>query len=242
VIFVDGYEGFYDGVNTFADMTADLSVERLAEIHQRKLKEIEPMMADDVVTLEEKLEEIDRLSQELFREHRLFTPLYPWVFVLVCKKTQQVGHIILPDKQNKTVWEGIVLATWGQKIFERGIVNKDGVRQTRCEIVRSEFGPGQRVVFPHWAGQPVPGFNEERFRVVREHGDDKTQGVIYGWIDVQPGMTKPVQDLLQLVAQAHTGEPWPALDPKEARLLEENVEDRFVVVDRETNSVTLSGR
>jgi len=195
-----------------------------------------------VVSVEEKLEEIDRLSQELFQENRVFTPLYPWVFVLVCTKAQQVGHIILPDKQNKTVWEGIVLTTWNSRLVERGYTTKDGVRMMRTVRECSELAPGHRVVFPHWAGAPVPGYDPERFRVVKEIGRDKDDGIIYGRIDTYERSTKAVTDLLELVKQVHTGEPWPALTPEEARLLVEKIEDQYVVVDRETNSVTLSGR
>lgn len=230
----------------------------LAEIITRKIGEIEAVvgdpwprgseeqMADMAIrqtTLEEKLAEIDKLCQEVLTENRVFIPMYPWVFVLVCKKEQKVGSIWTPDnKQNKPTHEGIVLATWQSKTVERGHMTRDGVRLTRCEVLHSDLRPGDRVLFPHWAGKPVPGYDTDRFRVVREtnwsFGQD---GGIFARIEIHDEWTKPVRDMLEMIGQTHTGKAWPALAPEETRLLEEQIGDRYVVVDREVGSLTLSG-
>ena len=192
------------------------------------------------MSVEEKLAEIDRLCEELFIENRVFTPIYPWCFVLVCQKEQKIGHIIAPsDRQNKTVWEGIVLATWNSRTVERGYVNQDGARRTRCVVEKSAIVPGERVVFPHWAGAPVPGFDRDRFRVVREVDLAKDGGIIYGKIETFPANTAAVEDLIDMVQAAFDHE-W--LDEQGRSLLRAKIDDQFVVADRATDSVTLSGR
>lgn len=195
------------------------------------------------VTLEEKMEEIDKLVAEVYQENRVFTPLYPFVFVLCCSKDQKVGSIYTPQKQNKPAWEGIVLATWGEKIFERGNVDQNGVRVTRCEVKRSELKPGDWIVFPHWAGsgREVYGYDSDRFRLVSE-GQGTYGSEVLGTLSIQDRMTKPTRELLEMAAAAHTGREWPALGPEEAALLEAKVEERFMVLERELAGITLSGR
>lgn len=193
------------------------------------------------LTLDEKMETIDRLSQEMLEENKVFTPLYPWVFLLVCTKQQKVGSIILPEKQNKVVHEGIVLATWREKLVERGTVNKDGVKLTRIEVKRSELAPGDRVLFHHFAGRPVYGYDSERFRVVKEIDWNYAQeGGIFARIDVHDRQTRAVADLVGMIQEFTVSAG--AWTKEEQALLEAKIEDQFVVVDRETQSVTLSGR
>ena len=195
---------------------------------------------EESMPVEDKLELIDRLSQELFEENRVFVPIYPWVFVMICKKEQQIGHIIAPEnRQNKTVWEGIVLATWHSRTVERGYTHKNGARYLRCEVQKSEITPGERVVFPHWAGLPIPGYDVDRFRVVREVDLNKDGGIIYGRVDTFPVETKVVDDLIDMMEETFNPE-W--LDELGRALLRAKIEDRFVVVDRDTHSITLSGR
>jgi co-chaperonin GroES (HSP10) len=190
----------------------------------------------------DRLKLIDVLCEGLFKENKMFTPLFPWVFVLVCKKAQKVGHIFLPEKQNKVAHEGIVLATWNQKLMERGTITKEGVRMTRCEVLHSEMQLGDRVLFHHWAGKPVPGYDTDRFRVVREtHWSDTKDGGIFAKINIEDASTQPLEQLIGMVQEAMPEEGLAYYDSKMAALLKAKVDDRFVVVDRESGSVTLSG-
>jgi co-chaperonin GroES (HSP10) len=188
-------------------------------------------------SVESRLQLIDTQCAQLFSENKMFTPMYPWVFVLVCTKAQQVGSIILPEKQNKTIHEGIVLATWKDKLVERGTISKDGIRLTRCEVLKSEMHLGDHVVFPHFAGQPIPGYDVDRFRVVKECAW-KEEGGIFGKIDYAGEHTKPTVELMQMLSAWISD----GATEEELVLLQAKIDDRFMVVDRETASITLSGR
>lgn len=197
-----------------------------------------------VPTVEEYLEEIDKLCQDLFERTRSFTPMYPMVFVLVCQKTQKIGHIITPEKQNKTVHEGIVLATWPDKIVERGTVNKDGIRLTRCEVLKSECRLGDRVLFHHYAGCPPPDpYDKDRFRFVRERDWQETnQGGIYAKVNYDEAELSPIDGVIDLVHEAVPEAGLGYYDTAIASLLRAKIADKFLVVERDTHSVTLSGR
>jgi len=194
----------------------------------------------------ERLEIIDRQVEALLHENQMFTPMFPWVFVLVCQKEQQVGHIILPGKQNKTVHEGIVLSTWRDKEVDRGITHYDGHKVTRHEILHSDLKLGDRVCFHHFAGQPVPGFDADRFRVVRERDwSAASEGGIFAKINYAGNKTKPTADLIDLFESwlASVKSETAQEDLEAARVdLQNQIDDKFVVVDREAHSVTLSGR
>lgn len=207
------------------------------------LTEVQKLLDKDAAqgfySVEERLAMIDTLSEALFSANKQFVPLYPWVFVLVCAKEQRIGSLILPEKQNKTVHEGIVLATWNNKLVERGIVHKDGQRLTRCEMLRSEFIPGDRVLFHHYAGAPVPGYDVDRFRVVREcDWQESKQGGIFMKMTVDEDQTKPLKQLQELLGPFIQD----ALTEEELSMLAAKIEDRFLVLDRLAPSVTLSGR
>jgi co-chaperonin GroES (HSP10) len=171
---------------------------------------------------EERVAKIDEMCQELFAANTMFTPIYPWIFVMVCQKAQQVGGIYLPEKQNKTAHEGIVLATWKEKLI--------GGRGEYVSV-RSEMRLGDRVTFHHFAGQPIPGYDSDRFRVVKER-DWKEEGGIFGRIDYADADTKPIEQLQRVL-----------LDKANIKIAElmGKIGDRFLVVDREAGSVTLSG-
>ena len=190
------------------------------------------------LSVDEKLALIDDLCEDLFKENQAFIPMYPMVFVLVCQKAQKVGSIFLPDKQNKTVHEGIVLATWNDKEVQRGITHYEGRKVTRHEILHSELSLGDRVLFQHWAGCPAPGYDADRFRLVRERDwEESKQGGIFAKVKYDADVTKPLELLMEMIDSA--------IDPNKeipSSLLKAKIEDRFLVVDREAASVTLSGR
>jgi co-chaperonin GroES (HSP10) len=175
--------------------------------------------AKRMMTELERLEfRLDILTQELYKRGRCFTPLYPWVFVRVLKKDQatQSGVILPAIEQNKTIHEGIVLATWKPK-----------------EGKSTRLMPGDHVLFPHWAGLPIAGYSIERYRVIREEAwKENEQGGIFARVEYEN--TTIERKLVELLEE---GLPNGRFDR-----LAERIMQQFLLVDRDGESVTLSGR
>jgi co-chaperonin GroES (HSP10) len=204
------------------------------------------------LSVEQQLVALDTLQQLVYKGHREMTPMYPLVLVLVLSKEQTrmtalppkdsglVAGIVLPEsKQNKPMHEGIVLATWNEKVVERGTINKDGERMTRCEVLRSELKPGDHVLFHHWAGMPIHGFDDQRFRMVREcEWHETQQGGIVGVLHYSERENEPLTALLE----QYQGEWNSELGEFASPLSLAKLRDRYLVIDKETQAVTLSGR
>ena len=198
-------------------------------------------------TVEEQERAIDELTQELYGANRQFTPRYPWLLVRVLTREQKTASgLVLPaTEQNKVIHEGIVLSVW--KSFRQEVTRrKDGREFTRVTLQQSQLSPGDHVIFPNWAGLPVAGFSERRYRIVKECDWLKdTDGGVMGVIDYDEPDTQPVAKLRQLIAD--TLDPGPhgsttTTDPQEFSLLAAKIEEQFLLLDRDKNSVTLSGR
>jgi len=175
----------------------------------------------ETMTTEEKEKALDKIAQDLYQGNRMFTPLFPWVFVRVLPKEQvRPSGIILPAKQNKIFHEGIVLAVW-----KTGVTSHEGHLQVR----KSELCPGDHVLFPHWAGLPISGFSEERYRVVKEQewSTEKEGGI---FATVEYASKTDFDTLTDLMSRYDDTE------------LACKIEDRFLLVDREGQSCTISGR
>jgi co-chaperonin GroES (HSP10) len=167
---------------------------------------------------------VDELTQELFRRNRAFVPLYPWVFVRVCKREQQRSGIWLSSAvQNKTVHEGIVMATWGE-------------RQTKHGLAATALSPGDHVLFHHFAGVPIEGYDRDRYRVVRElDWDPVNQGGIFATVEYDG--VRPLAVMEELVKAAINDE-----YPERAFLhTVAEIDERFILVDKQRRSITLSG-
>lgn len=191
----------------------------------------------DLKGLPDLMQRLDELQEQIYQAHREFTPMYPWVMVLVLRKQQirKTGIVLADHEQNKPMYEGIVLATWNDRWVTIGTEKQDGEKVTRTKLVRSELKPGDHVLFHHWAGSNVHGYDDIRFRVVRECDWHETQqGGIVGTINYSEYQNEPLETLLQMIdsAVAHR---------EELPLLTAKLRDRFIVVDRETSAVTLSG-
>lgn len=76
-------------------------------------------------------------------------PEYPFALVRVLDREQKRGMIILPEKQKKTIIEGIVLDTF--RPFYRKVKGAQDEVETK-----SSFKPGDHILFPHYEGVPVP--------------------------------------------------------------------------------------
>lgn len=106
-----------------------------------------------------------------------FVPQYPWVLVRVLPKEQEKNLIILPEAQNKVVYEGIVLTTW--KPFRRVFLATQKSTlypeyRLEGELLKSNYQLGDRISFMHFEGQPIPWLDDHHYRIVRE---DVDQGI-----------------------------------------------------------------
>lgn len=122
---------------------------------------------------EQKLKE---LAFEMYESGPLdIAPLYPWVLVRILPKENKSdsGLLYLPERQNKILYEGIVLRTW--KPHWRLYRRKDKEFE-RWET--SQVAQGDLILFPHWLGTPVPWLNVHTHRLVKEVTEhDGTGGI-----------------------------------------------------------------
>lgn len=188
-------------------------------------------------TYAELLQRIDWDTDALYKMHREFTPMYPWCALLVLSKEQVLkSGIILPGhEQNKPMYEGIVLSTWKEKWIETGTINKDGVRLTKCKLLRSQLQPGDHVLFHHWAGNPIHGYDDQRFRCVREEDwHENKNGGIVGIIRYNAKTEDPIQHVIEMVCSGQAVR-------EEDALVAAKIRARYVVIDKDTQALTLSG-
>jgi co-chaperonin GroES (HSP10) len=171
--------------------------------------------------------QIDDLINQQYQESAVsILPLFPWVLLRVCKKEQERNGIWLPDSiQNKTLHEGIVLSTWQpcQRIQNGHTIN-----------LSSELQRGDHVLFSHFAGVPLEG-RGSGYRLVKEcaWAADKEGGIITT-VEYKEQHTGPVEKLGKLIAD------WGA--EEFAQEILKIVTKHFILVDKNTPSVTLSGR
>lgn len=174
---------------------------------------------------DEKLEKyLNAVSQELYQRNRRFTPLYPWVFVRVLEREQQRSGIWVPGAvQNKVVHEGLVIATWLPRQKDCG-----------CDRVSSELKIGDHVLFQHFAGVPIEGYDRDRYRVVREcDWDPANEGGIFATVEYGGlNITQRMSHHLKKSGFSHTQA------DKAVREIYENC----MLIPRDMRSVTLSGK
>ena len=176
------------------------------------------------------LQRVLRLSQ------KRCAPLYPWVLVRVCEKEQERNGILLPDvvgsNQNKTVHEGIVLATWAPHWIKR-----THLKQLWME---SALKPGDHCLFQHFAGVPLSSHKLEKYRFVKEYGfaPDREGGII-ATVEYEPKNTVAEQ-LAELIPTDYTLAD--GYYNGDVSLVIAAIMERFELVDKQQRSVTLSGR
>lgn len=206
---------------------------------------------------------IERYTQWLYREsNRTFTPCYPWVLVWVLDKEQVLDSgIILPQhQQNKTVHEGIVVATWkpftkevrrefveaenwlATMVFPKQPIDKLWVAKTVEK--KSQFIQGQHILFPHWAGAPLHGFDDKRWRVVKEEEwSESKDGGIFAEVEYSPVHTKSQEKLRKMLQGMLPIGDESIIDLEQfSSMVAAKIEEQFLVVDKDSKSVTLSGR
>ena len=142
--------------------------------------------------------DFDKLALEIFSHYKLYEHvelIAPYVLVRILPKEMMFGDIIILEKSNKPTWEGIVLRTWEAVQPTSAYTQIDGNiyrRDPMFRMIQSELTPGDHVLFPHFAGQPVPGLDSDVYRLIPEgitkggkwiFGNDV--GVIFAKLDYQ---------------------------------------------------------
>lgn len=201
----------------------------------------------DAAYVEELETKFRETTQALYRASgRKIQPLYPWVLVRLLDRQQSYkGVIALPEKQNKVVLEGIVVAIWRPffKTLRPAIAWKPrslGPTTMAKEVMlshvemKSDLNPGDRVLFQHWAGQPVHGLDDQKYRFVRERDWSETKdGGIMAKVETETNAMEAFAAHLEELSGAY----W-HLDREELR----HACERFLIIDRQAPSVTLSGK
>ena len=198
----------------------------------------------DQMTVESKLELMKLISQDLYdNSRRAFRPMYPWVFVQVLPKEQMYhGLIHTVSDQNKPVHEGIVLATWapfekhtGQRLLTTGATVEKYI------MIKSEFDPGDHVLFPHWAGRDITGFSEEKYRVVREE-HDANEGGIFARVEYDESFATEHNQLYGTLVDMLSSRDGVSNDEQAAALAATQIENQFTLLSKLHRSVTFSGK
>jgi co-chaperonin GroES (HSP10) len=160
-------------------------------------------------TLEEKEKRLDELAQEIYHGHqKIIIPVWPWVVVRIMPKEQQFGSILLPEKQNKLFYEGIVLAVWkpfwrhysGSLKFDEEI-GSGGRVVNKSILVESAVEIGDRVMFMHFEGQPVPWLDEKNYRMIHEFETHPNGGI---WGTIETEQDRGLRDKLDKLFRNHT--------------------------------------
>lgn len=222
--------------------------------------------------------ELDKAAIELYTKYEAdILPRFPWVLVRVLPKEQvTVSGIYIADGKhdNKPMHEGIVLRTWApfEKVTKTRVLDVDKVEQLKlfnrsCEYqltklveylrleqetfvtMKSEYRPGEHVLYPHWSGMPLSGLGENRYRVVPEfpvNGVD-AKGTILGRMDYQ---TLSKDEIIgDVMAKVFTEAYNIGVDEVAnngffktlGRLLTQELEEKFELVRKVKGSLTVSG-
>jgi co-chaperonin GroES (HSP10) len=148
-----------------------------------------------------------------------FEPLYPAVLIRVLPKEHMThGGLWLPDtKQNKPIYEGIVLRTYPPKRIKLD----DGSWRT----MDSGLEVGDHICFPHWSGEAVPWL---RNQLSAKDIHDEEYRLI------------PARGLLSLAGMKDSGEPYlivnytkESVDNKLKEILQQHDPDQGTCLDDE---------
>jgi co-chaperonin GroES (HSP10) len=138
--------------------------------------------------LEVREEKFGKLAIEIYEyNERRIQPTWPWVLIRTVPKEQKYGGLYLPDsagsaQQNKPLHEGIVLVTWKphwSRVRGKMTGNEFSSETREHEIWReSDFKPGDRILYPGFAGLPVNFLDAQKYRIVREWTFDPNGGCL----------------------------------------------------------------
>jgi co-chaperonin GroES (HSP10) len=170
------------------------------------------------------IQEYEDLSRKLKIRYQ---PLYPTVLIRVLPKEHMQGGLWLPDtKQNKPVYEGIVLRVYPPKRIQ--------LDSGKWITMDSGLSVGDHILFPHWSGESVPWLREALS--AKDVADEEYRLI-------------PARGLLSLAGMRDSGEPYlilnyekESVDEKLALLLNKVYADawdagRFSTGDLQEDSV-----
>lgn len=126
--------------------------------------------------------------EDLSRKLKInYTPMYPAVLVRVLPKEHiSVGGLWLPDtKQNKPIYEGIVLRVYPPKRIQ--------LDSGKWITMDSGLAMGDHILFPHWSGEAVPWLRDA---LGAKAGEDEEYRAI------------PARGMLSLAGMKESGEPF----------------------------------
>lgn len=192
----------------------------------------------DIVKQDAEEKALNARASELYQQYeREWHPMFPWVIVRVLKKSHRTdAGLFLPEVQNKTIHEGIVLAVWSPMVMAKlgKLVDADRVALNPDAVYyESSLKIGDHVLFPHWAGLPLPGVPDTHYRMVKEEGwDTSKEGGIFSTVHLaeQDLVSDKLYDIIFGVGVD--------INIREAI---QKITDEFILVPRGKQSVTMSG-
>ena len=187
---------------------------------------------------------LNRLVLEMYeRRERKIVPKFPWVFVRTLKREMLYsGKVILPERQNKVMLEGIVLATWMSA--PRRFYNVNSKQWEHPELYRSELQPGEHVLFPHFAGMPAPGYDPADYRLIKECNWLATnEGGISAVLDYDK-KERTAETLKAILIELMLHMPHAVIGTSDLSIKEtiDALLERFILVDKQSACATTSGR
>jgi len=165
-------------------------------------------MKVDVKKIEKLEKKLAELCEEIYllnTNGRRIIPLHPWLLVRVLPKEHRTesGLFIPGNISNKPVYEAIVLETWQPYVEHRVVKFENGDEAMENIYHAPDVKVGDRVLFPHWEGQPLPDYlGEKYYRMIREGTDQNKNPYcsVYGTLNYQSDASK-VKDLKDLMQQ-----------------------------------------
>lgn len=192
--------------------------------------------------LRKREEELDKLAVEIFsnyRDYEQVVPRFPYCIVRILPKDVTIGGIYVPDvaRTNKPVYEGIVLRVWEP----RHIFDHKGQQR----VLYSDLEVGDHVLFPHYAGQPLPGLNEGKYRAIPE-GITRNGGNVFGSevgvIFAKLDYTRPrVEDVFVQLLEDKFQLTTTSIDCRDIPLLLQSIRQEFDISVKIKGSMTKSG-
>lgn len=171
----------------------------------------------------ETMEQISRIKDLVREAYEGFgislRPRYPHVLIrIIPKEGISQGGILLPDKQNKTVWEGQVLSVytpfWKHRMGQVQCPDCSRVMEHQV-IICPDVLPGDHILFQHFEGVPVPRYDggkgdyrlleESKILAVLEYAQDsveeKLKKLVESGIAEDPNPVYSVEQSARIVSE-----------------------------------------
>lgn len=188
------------------------------------------------VDINEKREQILKLCQEMLAANPRYRPMPPYMLVMILTRGGQVGRIILPDQDKRFSGEALVIDTYRpyMKYYDydtnkASTKNEDSIPVKKPYLRECPVKPGDRIVFPYWAGVPTnidQGMGD--FRLLDERNAQLALEVPSdSQKEIQDRVFRQVEKLLGVAGQNHNG-------PKDIR---EYLEETFILIPRDARPV-----